>query len=329
MRWGESTFSWLFITFFPHLVAGPIVRPRDFLPQIRRRKQWYWLRVQVGLQLILTGMFKKMVIADHMAQFVDPIFANPCEYSTLATWLAVLAYALQIYGDFSGYSDMALGTAHMFGYHLAQNFNMPYLSRNVAEFWHRWHISLSTWLRDYLFIPLGGSRGSSLRTCRNLLITMILGGLWHGASWTFIVWGLFHGVLLIAHRGFQAFCTTRPGLERIVRTPLGTTLCVALTLLCVCVGWVFFRSTSFDAAETILMQMATVHPGKGPPLSGYSLAALAAAVALSSLYVTLGGWHRIVVQFPAPAWGCAYALLMVLTLALAPEKSAVFIYFQF
>ena len=152
----------LFILFFPHLVAGPIVRARDFLPQIRRRKRWNWLRMQLGVQFFLMGLFKKLVIADRMALFVDPVFADPDAYGAAAAWLAVLAYALQIYCDFSGYTDMAIGTAHLLGYQLAKNFDMPYLAANIAEFWRRWHISLSTWLRDYLFIPLGGSRGGAL-----------------------------------------------------------------------------------------------------------------------------------------------------------------------
>src|SRR5262245_3893671 len=151
----------LFITFFPHLVAGPIVRARDFLPQIYRRKRFSWARMQLGVQFFLLGLFKKLAIADRMALFADPVFANPDQYNSGAIWIATLAFTLRIYCDFSGYTDMALGAAHMLGYKLALNFNMPYLSRNVSEFWHRWHISLSSWLRDYLFIPLGGSRGSN------------------------------------------------------------------------------------------------------------------------------------------------------------------------
>src|ERR1043166_282 len=153
----------LFILFFPHLVAGPIVRARDFLPQIHRPKRWSWGRLHLGCQFFVMGLFKKLAIADQMAQYADPVFQNPSQYGSGAVWFATIAYALQIYGDFSGYSDMALGAAHMLGYKLARNFNMPYLAANVAEFWHRWHISLSTWLRDYLFIPLGGSRGGTWR----------------------------------------------------------------------------------------------------------------------------------------------------------------------
>src|SRR5205823_8430177 len=204
----------LFITFFPHLIAGPIVRARDFLPQMRRPKRWDWARLHLGAQYLLMGLFKKMAIADRMALYADPVFAEPARYGSGAVWLAVLAYALQIYCDFSGYTDMALGTAHLLGYKLAKNFDMPYLAVNVSEFWRRWHISLSSWLRDYLFIPLGGSRGTERQTCRNLLVTMALGGLWHGANWTFVVWGILHGLLLIVHRTFQGICRQHPRLDR-------------------------------------------------------------------------------------------------------------------
>ncbi len=154
----------LFILFFPHLIAGPIVRARDFLPQVRRRKRWDWRRVQLGVGFFLLGLFKKWVIADRMATIADPVFADPYMYDAATTWTAVFAYALQIYGDFSGYTDMAIGCAHLLGYRLAKNFDMPYLAVDVSDFWRRWHISLSSWLRDYLFIPLGGSRGGRWRT---------------------------------------------------------------------------------------------------------------------------------------------------------------------
>ncbi len=204
----------LFILFFPHLVAGPIVRARDFLPQIKRVKHWDWARLFLGTGYVVMGVVKKMAIADRMAEYADPIFNNPSAYRGEAILIAMIAYAVQIFCDFSGYTDMAIGTAHMLGYKLARNFNMPYLAVNVAEFWRRWHISLSTWLRDYLFIPLGGSRGSRWQTARNLMITMTLGGLWHGASWTFVFWGVLHGVLLIGHRIFRSFSERRPLLDR-------------------------------------------------------------------------------------------------------------------
>jgi alginate O-acetyltransferase complex protein AlgI len=321
----------LFITFFPHLVAGPIVRARDFLPQIRRRKRWDWGRLQLGTEYFLMGLVKKLVVADRMALYADPVFASPEQYSGAAVWLAVVAYALQIYCDFSGYSDMALGSAHMLGYKLVQNFNMPYIARNISEFWHRWHISLSTWLRDYLFIPLGGSRGSEWKTSRNLLITMTLGGLWHGASWTFVVWGVMHGLFLIVHRAFTRFARSWSRLEFWLHTALGTALCTALTLLSVCVGWVFFRCQTFAAALTMLGKMAWPGPGAELPLETSTLFATLALVVVCHVVVATGLWKRLSYRLPAPAWGLGYsvaiALVLAQTMASAPGRP--FIYFQF
>jgi alginate O-acetyltransferase complex protein AlgI len=319
----------LFITFFPHLIAGPIVRARDFLPQIRRPKRWDWMRMQLGLQFFLIGAFKKMVIADRMAVYSDPIFANPHEFATPAVWIAVLAYAIQIYCDFSGYTDMALGTAHMLGYKLARNFNMPYLAASVAEFWHRWHISLSTWLRDYLFIPLGGSRGTTWQTTRNVMITMTLGGLWHGAAWTFVVWGVLHGLLLIVNRRFRAFCETKPLLQGMLQTTPGTALRIAATFLAVCGCWVFFRATTLEGATTILARLVIWREGLPSPLPVDSLVALATLMIVGHLLARSHYWQRLPFRMPAPAWGGAYALLATTTLALAAETGSVFIYFQF
>src|SRR5262249_4288762 len=165
-----------------------------------------------------------VALADGMAVFADPVFREPRLYGTGTLWLATLAYALQVYGDFSGYSDMALGAAHMLGYKLTPNFNLPYLSANLGEFWRRWHISLSTWLRNHIFIPLGGSRGNRWQTARNLLLTMALGGLWHGASWAYVVWGVLHGLLLIGHRAFASFCEGRRSLSEALCSRPGTVL---------------------------------------------------------------------------------------------------------
>src|SRR5262245_17375332 len=234
----------LFILFFPHLVAGPIVRAKDFLPQPGRRKRWSWSRAGLGLGLLAVGAFKKLAIADRMGLFVDPVFAATDQYSSAACWTAAIAFTLQVYCDFSGYSDMALGSAHLLGYKLVINFRMPFLSANISEFWRRWHISLSTWLRDYLFIPLGGSRHGFWKTLRNLLITMTLAGLWHGANWQFVVWGLLQGVMLAGHRIIQKLLEPFKGLREELQSPLGTTVRIALTFgLCV-VSFVFFRATS-------------------------------------------------------------------------------------
>jgi alginate O-acetyltransferase complex protein AlgI len=319
----------LFITFFPHLVAGPIVRARDFLPQIARPKRWDWARLHLGAQLFLLGLFKKLAIADRMPLWTDSVFANPQLHNTGAAWLAVLAYALQIYCDFSGYSDMALGSAHLLGYKLAVNFELPYLSANVAEFWRRWHISLSSWLRDYLFIPLGGSRGSRRRTNRNLLLTMTLGGLWHGASWTFVAWGVLHGLLLIAHRGFRDWCDLRPRLASWLRTPSGTALRIGATFLSVSLCWVFFRATTFDKAAELLKRLVVPHSGLGSGQQNLALLLTAAAFLLGQALARRGAWKQLASRLSGPVLGTGYAAALTLTLLLAPNGGQAFIYFQF
>jgi alginate O-acetyltransferase complex protein AlgI len=319
----------LFITFFPHLIAGPIVRARDFLPQTHRSKHWSWVRLQTGVQYFLMGLFKKMAIADRMALYADPVFANPQAYNSGAVWLATVAYALQIYCDFSGYTDMAIGSAHMLGYKLAKNFNMPYLAANVSEFWRRWHISLSSWLRDYLFIPLGGSRGTRWQTARNVLITMALGGLWHGANWTFVAWGILHAGYLIVHRTFASFCQDRAVLNRLLLSAPGTGLRVTITLLSVLVGWVFFRSTTFGTAVEILHRLIVPHPGLGTPLHNRSFCYALFVVVVSHLVASSGLWKQFALRAPAPVLGFGYAAVLTLALVLAPDAGKAFIYFQF
>jgi alginate O-acetyltransferase complex protein AlgI len=319
----------LFILFFPHLVAGPIVRAADFLPQTRRSKRWDWARIHLGAQFILMGLFKKMAVADQMALFSDPVFADPTAFRSSAVWTAVLAYAVQIYCDFSGYSDLAIGSAHLLGYRLTTNFNMPYLAANVSEFWHRWHISLSSWLRDYLFIPLGGSRGGTWKTCRNLFLTMALGGLWHGANWTFVIWGCLHGALLIVHRGFRSFCKTRPTLDGVLQSPPGTVLRVAATFLAVVGGWVLFRATTLTTAGAVFHRLLIPASGKSSPMQGLSLWVLLAVLAVGHAVGASGLWRRLSERVPAPVLGTAYAVALNFALLLAPDAGKTFIYFQF
>jgi alginate O-acetyltransferase complex protein AlgI len=319
----------LFILFFPHLVAGPIVRARDFLPQIRRRKHFSWLRAHVGAQYIIMGLFKKMAIADRMAQFVDPIFADTTKFGSAAVWMAVIAYALQIYCDFSGYTDIAIGCAHLLGYRLAQNFDMPYLALNISEFWRRWHISLSSWLRDYLFIPLGGSRGSAWKTSRNFMITMTLGGLWHGAAWTFVVWGVLHGVYLVVHRVFRESCKGRARLAAVLESLPGAAVRMTLTFLAVCVGWVFFRAPSFGVAAEVLHRMVVNCPGAGCPLPTVGLWLTVAVVAAAHVVGQSGYWKMLDRRLPTPLLGFSYASVLTLALLLAPTNAKPFIYFQF
>ncbi len=193
----------LFVAFFPQLVAGPIVRASDFLPQLKSERPLCIDRVAV--MIFLRGLAKKVLIADNVAPLANMVFADPASHTSIAIWLATLCFSVQIYCDFSGYSDMAISIARCFGYHLPVNFRRPYFAVNPSDFWQRWHISLSSWLRDYLYIPLGGNRGGSVRTYKNLMLTMLLGGLWHGASWNFVLWGFLHGLVLIIHRVWRYF----------------------------------------------------------------------------------------------------------------------------
>lgn len=327
----------LFLMFFPHLAAGPIVRPRDFLPQLERHRRFSWYRTLIGVMIVVVGLFKKAALADNLAPVIDPIFADPAAHASSAVWLATLGYAMQIYCDFSGYSDMALGLALTIGFKLPLNFNMPYLAQNIGDFWRRWHISLSSWLRDYLYIPLGGSRKGQLGTQVNLLTTMVLGGLWHGASWTFVLWGGYHGLLLCIHRAWQRRSKSEDrGLTEAANNSrssildLRSSINVVLTFLCVCLGWVFFRAQSFAAAWTLTAHLVLPSPGLQLPLTATMLIVCCFAILLSAhLLEARWPWRRLERRLPAPALGAAIALLLVLVMLLIPESQKGFIYFQF
>ncbi len=319
----------LFILFFPHLIAGPIVRARDFLPQVARRKRWSWGRLHLGLRYFVLGMFKKLAVADRMALFADPVFSDPGRYGTGALWVAALAYAVQVYCDFSGYTDMALGVAHMLGYKLAPNFRLPYLAPNVAEFWRRWHISLSNWLRDYVFIPLGGSRRGRWRTCLNLMVVMVLGGLWHGARWPCVAFGAWQGAWLCLHRGFRGWSGRRPRLDALLRSPLGTVLQVALTFVTFCCALVVFRAPTLADGGAMLAGMFAGRAGSGTPMHMESFLVLLAVVIAGHALAASGLGDRLLARLPAPLRGFAYATAMSLALLLVPETNKAFIYFQF
>lgn len=240
-----------FVSFFPQLVAGPIVRASDFLPQIYRPTVVTDEMLGRGVFLIGCGLFKKAVISDYISvNFVDRVFDAPTLYSGIENLFAVYGYALQIYCDFSGYSDMAIGLALLLGFQFPINFDSPYQSRNITEFWRRWHISLSTWLRDYLYISLGGNRKGEARTYFNQMITMLLGGLWHGASWRFIIWGALHGVALTAHKFYRSRVPTR-----VREHPLKPFLSVLITFHFVCFCWIFFRAANMATVGEILDQI--------------------------------------------------------------------------
>lgn len=240
----------LYISFFPQLVAGPIVKAQEFLPQLSEDRNISVHNLKIGAQIFVMGLFKKVVLADWLSVFVDEVFAMPEIFHGGTVLLAILSYSMQIYLDFSGYSDMAIGSAKCLGYDLTPNFNLPYISENVTEFWRRWHISLSTWLREYVYIPLGGNRGGVFRTYWNLMLTMALGGLWHGAAWSFVVWGTLHGAALCVHKAFSR--------RKIHFFSEGNKLVQAanifLTYCFVSFCWVFFRAADMREAHLVLRQ---------------------------------------------------------------------------
>jgi len=313
----------LFVSFFPQLVAGPIVRAADFLPQLVRPPRFAGVDLRGCLLLFLTGFVKKSCIADHLAAVVDPVFAAPGAFTAASVWIAVLFYAAQIYCDFSGYTDMAIACAGLLGYRLTPNFDSPYLAASVAEFWRRWHISLSTWLRDYLYRPLGGNRGGRLATHRNLLLTMVLGGLWHGAAWTFVAWGALHGIALSLHR---EWARRRVGRSRPL--PGGRPAAVALTFLWVCVCWIFFRAGSFaDAA--VLCRSFLLFQSTGTRALDPALFLGFAALALLHAWSRHGAPERLLRAVPAWAFAPCYGAATALALAFVPLRTDPFIYFQF
>jgi len=246
-----------FVSFFPQLVAGPIVRARDFIPQIRQPMKVTNEMISAGIYLIICGLFKKAIISDYIGvNFVDRIFDNPSLYSGIENLLGIYGYGLQIYCDFSGYSDMAIGIALLLGFRYLANFDSPYQSTNITEFWRRWHISLSSWLRDYLYISLGGNRKGKVRTYINLIITMLLGGLWHGANWNFIIWGGLHGVGLAVHKFFMS--ATHQNKYKVSNThSFSHWVGVFFTFHFVMFAWIFFRNPSLSDCATILSQLFT------------------------------------------------------------------------
>lgn len=251
----EPTSRWIdyifFLSFFPALVAGPIVRADYFLPQLRNNHRPTKAEIYWGFWLIIVGIIKKAVIADYICQYNDLIFAEPTGYTGFESLMGALGYTVQIYCDFSGYSDMAIGIALIMGFRLGINFNFPYKSRNLTDFWRRWHISLSSWLRDYLYIPLGGNRKGTLRTYINNFLTMLIGGLWHGAAWKFVFWGAMHGVGLAVHKA------CRPVLKRIPDVWPVKAVSWSMTMLYVSLLWVFFRANDWTDAWLIIKNVFT------------------------------------------------------------------------
>jgi len=322
-----------YVSFFPQLVAGPIVRASDFIPQIRRPLVVTRDMVGTGVWFILCGLFKKAVISDYISvNFVERVFADPTLYSGIENLLGVYGYALQIYCDFSGYSDMAIGIALLLGFHFNINFDSPYKSASITEFWRRWHISLSTWLRDYLYISLGGNRHGKLRQYINLMITMLLGGLWHGASWNFVLWGALHGIALVVHKLWMGLTGARVG--RPHRNVLVQLLCVLVTFHFACLCWIFFRHREIDSALSMLRQIATqFHPELiTQVVTGYwqVMVLMAVGYVLHFLPARLEQrCKRTFVKMPACCYVVALVLMIYLIIQVKSSDIQPFIYFQF
>lgn len=244
----------LYISFFPQLVAGPIIRASDFLPQLREKRRVSMDSIKCGIQIFAFGLFKKTVIADHLSVLVDDVYNSPAVFHWATILLALVSYSLQIYFDFSGYSDMAVGCAKCLGYDFNRNFNMPYISQSVTEFWHRWHISLSSWLKEYLYIPLGGNRGGRMRQYLNLFLTMLISGLWHGANWTFVFWGGLNGVALCVDKWLSG--RKNQGKRFLVRI-----VCTMLTFMFITFTFIFFRADSFKTAGMVIWGILTFQDG--------------------------------------------------------------------
>jgi alginate O-acetyltransferase complex protein AlgI len=321
----------LFVSYFPHLVAGPILRAGTLLPQLEAEPQYHHERAMSGLFLILSGLFKKMVLADLLATaLVEGPFAHPDHATLPLSWLAMYGFALQIYCDFSGYTDIAIGSSRLLGIEIPINFDRPYLATDPRDFWRRWHISLSTWLRDYLYISLGGNRKGRGRMYAAIFITMLLGGLWHGAAWTFVAWGAYHGVLLMVSRWRDERRSKSLGAR--VPSPAQPFahlwLHRLITFHLVCLGWVLFRSASLHDAGTMLANLvAAPLVFSGVPVKGLALLILAML-----LHVSPAGWKdRLQGAFaglPIPVQGAALAAALAL-FSLVQSVRAPFIYFQF
>lgn len=309
-----------YVAYFPQLVAGPIERATRLLPQISQGVRSGPVRSREACALILGGLVKKVVIADGVAGTVDRVFASPDTMHWTALLVGAFAFALQIYGDFAGYTDIARGVSQLLGIELVRNFTQPYLSRNITEFWRRWHISLSDWLREYLYIPLGGNRGTNFNTYRNLLLTMLLGGLWHGAAWSFVVWGALHGALLAFHRFLGGVASSDD--VRLSDAPR-----IAATFGWVTLAWIFFRADTVGAAFDFVIGIVTLQAGSGP---GWDTL-LVAGFGIVVLVWDLLSRNRVALETPPRpvTVGAVGALATASVILFSGGETVPFVYFQF
>ncbi len=318
----------LFVTFFPQLVAGPIVRPNQLVPQFATPKQATRDQMLWGLGLIILGLFEKVVLADGgLANAADRVFAAKGAVGFVDAWLGTLAFSGQIFCDFAGYSTIAIGTALCLGFALPENFRMPYAAIGFSDFWRRWHISLSTWLRDYLYIPLGGNRGTEARTYVNLMLTMLLGGLWHGASWTFVVWGGLHGLYLAVERWLRE----KSGVAGDPATAWSRIALALVTYALVNVTWVFFRAEDFPGAARILAGMAGLAEGAAPVLPTIFVAkvvVVVTAIVATQWFMRNRSLEAVVARAPWWLTGLVTAA-MLFAVTITQGSGQAFIYFQF
>ena len=334
----------LYISFFPQLVAGPIIRASSFLPQLDEERNISPKNFSIGIQIFVFGLFKKVVIADHLSVYVDEVFKAPAAFHAVSLILAIIAYSIQIYFDFSGYSDMAIGCAKCLGYDFTRNFNLPYISRNITEFWRRWHISLSSWLKDYLYIPLGGNRKGKARTYINNMLTMLLGGLWHGANWTFVIWGGIHGIALAVHKYYLTHRKSIPASnnadvpnnKRASKKIISHIVSILLTNIFVCFCWIFFRAENFSTAWLIIYRIVFFKTGI---IHIYSWFIVALVILFSGTMVAVkysirnkmpdvNGFYPLLNLSKIPHLAL-FLIIVGIILGIAYTGSNPFIYFQF
>jgi len=350
---GSFTEYALFVSFFPHLVAGPILRAKDFLPQLKNKVTFTPQNIRCGATRIAIGLFKKIVIADNLAYYVNLVFANPDvpiqNSNSFFIIAATILFGLQIYFDFSGYTDIAIGSARIFGFVFPENFDLPYLSRNPTDFWRRWHMTLSSYIRDYIYIPLGGNRKGTARTYANLVIAFTLCGLWHGAAWNFVLWGMYHGVLLCVHKA-----VTAPKIlwDRVSAIPMpswaGTVFKILITQYFIFMGWIFFRVSDlgdirYCLTSWIFIDFSTLVAGFSKYSDILKLNAVLVGIPVILLLVicrkhisiaSLQAASRFdavafISQLPYRYWVAFLGIVLFLVFCLAPSRSPEFIYFQF
>ncbi|MBP1996992.1 MBOAT family O-acyltransferase [Paenibacillus eucommiae] len=326
---------WIFVAFFAHLVAGPIMRGNEFLPQVEqiRSLKPKIYNFKMGAFFLMLGLFKKIMLADYLAEAVNKYFAHPELLTGSQAWVVTYLFAFQIYYDFSAYSDMAIGIGYFFGLELPRNFLTPYLSANATEFWRRWHITLSSWIRDYIYIGLGGSRRGIPRKYFNLFLAMTLSGIWHGALWTFAIWGMFHGALLILHNLYMSM-KQKLKLTWLDKSFIYRVIAVIVFFHLTCIGWVFFRIHDLQGSLELLRRMLSPDALAMPVgMKIYAIAVLGLFVfhilehyLLTHSVKISAFWHK---YFPSPVRAVAYAVLIVLVLLFMKEEETGFIYFQF